>query len=361
MTEPVSAPAPSGDPIAVGILGSCMTRDGFNSRFNPDWRVWYQVTLEQTQPSLISLMATPEVVADEALQVPSAWDSRRLRDDFSKRMLGRLAASPPRYLVIDLSGDVRFGVLHLGGDRWVTNCRRALHATPWYRERSAAGGMVPLRLQRHPETYLARFTTALDGFVRHLAAVAPQTVVVLHRGRQAHRLIHPETGRLVPLSSHRAVQRTGTPRSDALWAWLEDRVLERHRWEVVDLRDREYPTSDSHPWGAGHLHFSPDYYHDFLAALHSIHLRRTAGAEGPEAASMAAFVAGRGADPGRGRSWDAEPGRGHLPPRARRHSWLDVVRRPARRAIQRGGAMLWRRAARTSTSPPDPQSTWRTP
>ena len=333
------------EPIAIGVLGSCMTRDSFNSRFNPDHRTWYEVTLDQTQPSLISLMAPPETVPDDALQPPSGWDTRRLIDDFGKRSLGRLAASPPRYLVIDLSGDVRFGVVHLGGDRWITNCRRALEATPWYRERSAAGRLPTLRLQWHTEPYLAHFAAALDRFARHLGEVAPDTTVILHRGRHARRLILPDSGRLVRLSSHRTVQRTDTARTDALWTRLEDLVLERQAWDVIDLRDREYPTSDSHPWGAGYLHYSPDYYHDFLAALHAIHLRHTADAPGPEAASMAAFIAGRAADTARGRSWDDEPGRGHMTPRVRQPVRFAAVRRPVRRAVRRVRIALGRSVA----------------
>jgi len=325
---------PDGRPT-VAVIGSCMTRDVFNRRFNPRYDAWFRVAFDQMQPSLISLMSRPTSVATDAFDSLGAFEGRRLSDDVSKAILGRIEATPPDYLVVDFSGDVRFGAIRLDEDRWITNCRKVLRRTAWYRELEAASPLTVVRMQHEPDAYVELFAAALDRFAAHVRRVAPGTKVVLHRGHYVRRLILPRSGRLVPLNEHRQVVRTDQARMDARWARLDDLAIDAHGWSAIDLRGREYPTSDSHPWGAGHLHYSPDYYPDVLAALAAIHLERAGAPLGPESAAMAAFIAGRASDPGRGRPWDAEPGRGDWTPRVRTPPRFGPVRRPLRRVTRR--------------------------
>ena len=44
-------------------------------------------------------------------------------------------------------------------------------------------------------------------------------------------------------------------------------------WDSIDLRDLEAPSYAEHPWGPFYVHYTPDYYHRFLAELHKISLR----------------------------------------------------------------------------------------
>jgi hypothetical protein len=335
---------PAHGAIAVAILGSCMTRDAFNGRFNPGYKRWYRVSASQNQPSLVSLMSPPVPIDDADLAGLGAWNAQRVRDDFERRFLADMAASPPDYLLVDFGGDIRFGVLGVdgvGGDRWVTNTRMALGRTPWYARHVAAGAPATLDILRDPDAYFERWSAALDAFVERLGREAPSAAVVIVRALHQRRLVLSGGRRILRLSDNRAVRPLDLDRLDAAWERLDEVALATPGWRSIDLRGREYPTSDAHPWGAGYLHFSPDYYPDLLAGLHQIHLERVAAARGaaPDAMAapdgMAAFVAARAEDTRRGRSWDDEPGRGHQPPQVRRRPRFARLRLPAVRIRRR--------------------------
>ena len=64
------------------------------------------------------------------------------------------------------------------------------------------------------------------------------------------------------------------PRINALWARLDDYATSSPPgWQSIDLTGREYPTFDGHPWGPYYVHYTMDYYADFLRSLNAIHLR----------------------------------------------------------------------------------------
>jgi hypothetical protein len=327
--------------IRVAVFGSCMTRDNFNRRFNAGYATWYRVVGMQVQASVISLMSRPTPVDEGALERLRPYEARKVRGDFTKVFLDDLAVLQPDYLVVDFSGDIRFGVIRCEADRWVTGYRRVLRQVGWYQELAAAGPVTDLRVARDGEAYLAPWTAAADRFAGHVRSVTPRTIVVLHRGHHTRLLRLAGSSRTVSLMEHRRVARLDLDRIDALWSRMDDHAVEAHGWHAIDLRGREYPTSDSHPWGAGYLHYSPDYYADFLAALNALHLDRTTEAADPERQAMVGFIASRAAEPAPGRSWDLEPGRGSVAPQIRTsRRRFGRIRRTAGRARRRIAATL---------------------
>ena len=63
----------------------------------------------------------------------------------------------------------------------------------------------------------------------------------------------------------------------------------------MDLTDREYLSFKGHPWGVFYVHYTLDYYDEFLAALNGIHLTRFVGDHPIEAAMLEHNAAARAA------------------------------------------------------------------
>ena len=57
--DPGPLPADPTRPVreSVAVAGSCLTRDNFNGRFNPEWRTYFEVVASANQSSIISLMS----------------------------------------------------------------------------------------------------------------------------------------------------------------------------------------------------------------------------------------------------------------------------------------------------------------
>ena len=56
------------------------------------------------------------------------------------------------------------------------------------------------------------------------------------------------------------------------WRMLDDIACAVDGWQSIDLTDREYLSFKGHPWGVFYVHYTLDYYDEFLAALNAVHL-----------------------------------------------------------------------------------------
>jgi hypothetical protein len=270
------------EPLRVAVLGSCISRDAFNSKFNPDYKRTWSCTLIQNQSSVISLMSEPLTLEESDYGEASDYDKWNVRTDTNKEFLRRVVEERPDYLVIDFFGDVHFGVLELEDGRFITNNRWKLWPTPYYARLKEAGALHPLRIEKDTERYLELWRASFDRLVAYLREQLPDTTFVLHRGHNTNRLWLEDEQRAVTLTKHRRLWRIDVPRLNELWSRLDDYAASSTGFPVIDLLDTRYPSFLNHPWGPFYVHYTLDYYSDFLAELNHIHLTRTLRSEGRE-------------------------------------------------------------------------------
>ena len=263
----------STEPVTVAILGSCISRDVFNTRFNRGYKAMWNCVLLQNQSSLISIMSPPvKFLDDDFGDRIGDYARKQVHRDTSREFLDELREARPSYLVVDFFGDVHFGVLDLGDDTYVTNNRWMLWKTEWYRRHRDAGDLRPLRLEDDRERYLALWREALDRLVAFVAEHLPETTVVVHRGRNAERWLASDGGQPKSLLARKKIFKVDIDRLNDNWRLLDDLACSVEGWHAVDLTDREYLSYKGHPWGVFYVHYTLDYYDEFLAALNVVHL-----------------------------------------------------------------------------------------
>jgi hypothetical protein len=261
-------------PSVVAVLGSCPTRDNFNSRFNPDYKRFFSCDLASNQTSVIALMSPPYEIDDFGPPPEmSDYDRWNVHSDLSREFLGLVAEHRPDYLVVDAFADVHFGVLRLPDGRYLTDNRWKLHRTRLHSELTERGGLTRLDPFDHHDDYLALYLDAFTRFADHLAATSPRTRVVVHRGWNTGEVLTPRRPRPMKLARYRSIRPLDVERANAVWAELDDLCIAQFGWEEIDIRAERCPTYADHPWGPFWVHYTPDYYHRFLAELHKIHLR----------------------------------------------------------------------------------------
>lgn len=274
VADSLSAPQPT-----VAILGSCLTRDNFNSRFNPDHKQWFRVSVTANQMSLISLMAPPLDVEWQPTREMSEYDRWNVGQEFSKGFLADVVQAQPRYLVIDLFGDLHFGVVQVDGGTFVTDNRWKVHTTDWYVEAEAAGRLRHLTIFSDPEEYTALWQDAVRRLAEHLRVHCPDTTVVVNRGRNTDALWLPNRPRPVSLIRHRKLRKMDVALSNELWSQLDDFQIDEFGAEAIDLTDVDFGTYPGHPWGPLQVHLHPEYYRLFLGQLHRVHMAREGQSE----------------------------------------------------------------------------------
>ena len=260
-------------PETVSVFGSCVTRDNFNSRFNPGYKQYFEVRLSANQTSVIALMSPP--IEDEfaPLREMSDYDKWNIGSDLTREFLPKVAELRPDYLILDFFGDVHLGVARLADGRYLTDNRWKTHHTDFYARHRDAGDLTILNHKTDPDGYFALWAEALDGFADYLARACPDTRVIVHRGYNTGRVLVPGKARPIPLRKHTKARPLDVPALNAYWDRLDDHAISTYVWDSIDLRDLEAPSYAEHPWGAFYVHYTPDYYHRFLAEMHKFSLQ----------------------------------------------------------------------------------------
>lgn len=264
------------EPTTVAVFGSCITRDNFNSRFNPSYKDRFVCPLHQNQSSLIALMSPPVEAAWEPINPEmSDYDRWNVRTEFDRSFLAEVVALQPDILVLDFFGDVHFGVLRTEDGRYVTDNRWKIRPTTWYHAQRDAGGITPVTWIQDRDAYLELWRDAFDRFIALIRAELPGTLVVLHRGRNTDEL-RLQDGSRIKLRANRTLSRLPVARANRFWSAIDDYAAARVD-RVIDLRPMRAPTYDEHPWRAFYVHYRPAYYHRFFAWLCDIDDRRRGG------------------------------------------------------------------------------------
>lgn len=257
-------------PAVVAVLGSCITRDNFNSRFNPGYRERFVCPLHQNQTSVISLMSAPIEAPWQPTREMNDYDRWNVATELDKSFLAEVVALQPDYLILDHFADAFFGVVRLDTGEHLTANRWKLRHTDLYRSWKDAGRLTRIKLVRDADDYLPLWREAFDAFLRFARERLPSTTLVIHRGRFTDSILMPGSSVPQRLSDHRdASGRIPVKRSNRRWAELDDHAAARVD-AVIDLTDIDYPTFPEHPWGPFYVHYAMDYYPRFLAQLEAI-------------------------------------------------------------------------------------------
>ena len=97
---------------------------------------------------------------------------------------------------------------------------------------------------------------------------------MVHRGWNTDRVLVPGRARPDPPAQAQAgLSRWTSRRPTRSGPGSTTTPCRRTAGTQIDLRDLEAPSYAAHPWGAFYVHYTPDYYHRFLAELLKLSLR----------------------------------------------------------------------------------------
>lgn len=243
----------------VSVIGSCVSRDNFNTLLSPNWKDYWRLGPVFYQSSLVSLMASPVEVGVSIFSDLDAHSRDVTKADFTKNFLSDLAQSDPEIVLVDLFADVRFGTIQVGNS-WVTNNEWKLTRSSDFMQLALGS---PVNMLIDPEHYLTLFKDACIRFAAHMRTHLPKSRVVLNRARniELHRGLNKQGGKF-----HQKLIREW---NDA-WVLLDD-VFYKHCGAVLlDSVNFDLQGAGNHPGGPGPVHYEKDYYNRFHANLFAV-------------------------------------------------------------------------------------------
>lgn len=94
--------------IKIGIIGSCITRDVFNSRHVKNWKDYFEVAAYQSQVTFPSLVSEPiNYEKNEATyNNMNDFEIEQINNELNKSFIYKMKNSNIDYLIIDFYGDL---------------------------------------------------------------------------------------------------------------------------------------------------------------------------------------------------------------------------------------------------------------
>lgn len=245
--------------VRVATLGSCITRDNFNSKINPYYKQFFEVVASQNQTAIPSLMSEKAdlIVSKEFIKKPP-YTQELLHKEFNKEFLSTLIDVKPEYLIMDFDPDVKFGLLKLDDNTYITNNHK-------FRRIPQLQNQEIWNINETYEEYFSVWKESVTRFFEFMNSNVPDCKIILVKGRfeeeftDGTSLNEMRNKKKLPIQDHIEMNK--------VWDSLDEYITNNYDVEVIDMVDTSYKLNKNHLWGPYYLHYEDRYYNTVLNKL----------------------------------------------------------------------------------------------
>ncbi|OOR22145.1 DUF6270 domain-containing protein [Bacillus cereus] len=244
----------------IAILGSCVSRDNFNSLFNPNYKLFFEVNAYHHQSSILSLMSEPlPFEEDEQILKLGDFGKWHLKTELNKEFLNHLANKKQDYLIIDFFGDIYYETLVLDESNYLTENPKFANV-PFLKKYTNK-----ISIQNNKELYLRLWKEKIDSFFSLLKEKTPQTKIILNKTRLLDTFKNGKS--LTEYRKTLNAKIVNVNELNNLWDILDKYVVDKYDVTLFDMTQKEYHLSETHPWKSFYVHYTMDFYDDFFHKL----------------------------------------------------------------------------------------------
>jgi hypothetical protein len=248
----------------IAVLGSCVSRDGFNSKFISDYKNFYSCVIHQNQMSMISLASDPIPFNKELIDNLSPFDTKHFRTELDKSFFSEMKKHQPDYLLIDFYGDLFYGVQRIGNS-YITNKKWLFKKTSLYPSLNVKEEFQIFFKEK--ERYLKMWKAGVKKLFDFLNKNVPHCQVIINKARFVDEYLDQETGELKSISGSGKHKYINVPVYNKWWDGLDNHVIKNYNVKVLDYENKYYYSVEDHPWGRFYLHYNNSFYQDFTRKL----------------------------------------------------------------------------------------------
>lgn len=272
----------------VMLIGSCVTRDNFNSLFNQNYKENFKVVGDFYQGSIITLMnETMQITNDDleyivqdaikAVKANSAISAddlpakikaaetnarrtvKEIVDESQKQIFKDIEINKPDVLVLDFFIDVRFGVVYNSDNQYMTNNEWKFTSTKYFKEMT---GISKINFNTDSDQFVELWTASCIKLIEYMQTNYPKCKIILNSSRCVESYYNAE-GEVVSFNNHLL-----KPMNEN-WEKL-DQIILKHcpKIQVIDALTTSKAIADvKHPWKLGYVHYEMKFYEQFLNDL----------------------------------------------------------------------------------------------
>lgn len=233
----------------VAVLGSCIVRDVFNSKFISDWKNRNELTAAAHQSALVSLTSEPYQGPEITASDLDKHSKQCVDEDLSKSVMANLLANPPEWIFIDLFSDARFGVRDVDG-RYITDNAWKIGTSSDF---ATIKNYPVISMHKNPERYLELFRESLRKLRTMLDEAGANTKIALVKVRATEQL-RDGLGNVDTMPGPQGVLNSAfEPLEEAFVEELPDAT-------ILDLTQHNTWANKNHPWSAYVVHYEQAFY-----------------------------------------------------------------------------------------------------
>lgn len=248
---------------SISIVGSCQSRDIFNSKFVENYRRYFKVYSYFTMTSALSFMSEPIpynyhnlINCNYQNHVVEHWFQ-----ELEKNLLKTLESKKPDILLMDFYADARYGAISYCGEYLINRLARLKNREIIDFENLG----IRYNYQENADDFFMMWKNAIDRFMDFVKQKLPETTVVINtvKGSNVVRKSNGEeyvAPKLVDLEIDKI---------NAFWRKLDEYVIQNYDVKALYF-EKDYRLDENYPFGglgAATVHFHKDYYTDCFEKL----------------------------------------------------------------------------------------------
>nr|GGG73508.1 hypothetical protein GCM10011398_17460 [Virgibacillus oceani] len=257
--------------LKISIIGSCVTRGLFNSKFISNYKDTYECVSTAWQTSMISFMSDKTYVNDNQREFTgevSKLQKKTTARDIDKLYRDELMEKQPDYIIFDLYTDVKYGIVKTE-DGYLTNNPNGFRKTVYFKE---GHYKQKLNIFRDDE-YLDLFHENFARFYEWVKKSIPNCRIVITKFSEAFSYMTKEG---YPVNYSPKICGT-VARDNKLYDKLYKTLAEKYDLDFIEMQSKTYFGDYDHLWGNKPWHFTQQYYDDLYKGFNEVVLRHQLG------------------------------------------------------------------------------------
>lgn len=214
--------------IKIATIGSCVTRDNFNSNFNPHYKDYFELVAHQHQSSIISMMSNKTSFTKTSdFSDATAYRKRHITNEFNKSFINEIKDKKPEYIMIDLYADIKYGVVKFDDETYITNNKH-------FKNFPELKNKPTLDLYKNFDEYLSLwkyYTNILFDFIQQ---ELPESKVILVNARYHDKL--SDTISLHDIRRDQGIKSLDIDLMNKMWHILDEFILDNYNVIVLDTK-----------------------------------------------------------------------------------------------------------------------------
>lgn len=251
----------------IAVLGSCVSRDLFNSHFVPNYKEFFEVTMDAQRTSIISLMQNPIVLDKKLLDIypitrKNNSRTKYITHDLNKIFLEHLIENDEiNYLIMDNYFEFLFGILYFDNNI-ITNNFWDLPETEFYKNIS---NKLSLNISKNFEEYYCIWTKYCNLFFKFLTLYCPNVKVILNQARETDKVMKSD-GTSYINSDFTKTKNVANP----LLEKLDSYIMNNFNVKVLKFDYENTFSEEDHIWGFAPMHYNNNYHKSLFYKLRNI-------------------------------------------------------------------------------------------